>query len=112
MAFNPSPGLVYLPARQGSFALHVPDKGWISNTNNWNRGEDVTYRGPLLAKLMAVPPMTGLLISWDPARQQQVWRGACFPPVNGGGVPRPAARLFSSPPDRARRVVRAPPPHH
>ena len=77
MAFNPATGLDYLSARQGSYALHAPDKGWISNTTNWNRGEDAAYNGPLLAKYMAMPPMTGLLIAWDPAQQHEVWRVSC-----------------------------------
>jgi quinohemoprotein ethanol dehydrogenase len=93
MAFNPTTGLVYLPARQGSFALHVPDKGWVSNTNNWNRGEDVTYHGPLLAKLIAAPPMTGLLLAWDPAQQHEVWR-VSLPQVESGGVLATAGNLI------------------
>ena len=32
-------------------------RDWISNTTNWNRGEDPAYNGPLLAKLNAAPPM-------------------------------------------------------
>ena len=68
MAFNPTTGLVYLPARQGSFALHAPDKGWISNTNNWNRGEDVSLPRAAPGQVDRAPPMTGLLIAWDPAR--------------------------------------------
>jgi quinohemoprotein ethanol dehydrogenase len=93
MAFNPRTGLVYLPARQGSYALHVPYKGWISNTTNWNRGEDTAYHGPLLAKLIAVPPMTGLLLAWDPAKQHEVWR-VPLPQVESGGVLATAANLI------------------
>jgi quinohemoprotein ethanol dehydrogenase len=93
MAFNPTTGLVYLPARQGSFALHAPDKGWISNTTNWNRGEDPAYNGPLLAKYEALPPMSGLLIAWDPAQQHEVWR-VSFPMVESGGVLATASNLI------------------
>jgi quinohemoprotein ethanol dehydrogenase len=93
MAFNPATGLVYLPARQGSYALHVPDKGWISNTTNWNRGEDTAYQGPLLAKLIAVPPMTGLLLAWDPVKQHEVWR-IPLPQVESGGVLATAGNLI------------------
>jgi quinohemoprotein ethanol dehydrogenase len=93
MAFNPATGLVYLPARQGSYALHVPDKGWISNTTNWNRGEDTAYQGPLLAKLIAVPPMTGLLLAWDPVKQHEVWR-VPLPQVESGGVLATAGNLI------------------
>ena len=93
MAFDPTKGLVYLPARQGSYALHAPDKGWVSNTNNWNRGEDVTYHGPLLAKFIASPPMTGLLLAWDPAQQHEVWR-VSLPQVESGGVLATAGNLI------------------
>jgi glucose dehydrogenase len=93
MAFNPTTGIVYLPARQGSYALHAPDKGWISNTTNWNRGEDVAYHGPLLAKLNAAPPMTGLLLAWDPAQQREVWR-VSLPQVESGGVLATAGNLI------------------
>jgi quinohemoprotein ethanol dehydrogenase len=93
MAFNPATGLVYLPARQGSYALHAPDKGWVSNTTNWNRGEDVTYHGPLLAKFVASPPMTGLLLAWDPVKQHEVWR-VRLPQVESGGVLATAGNLI------------------
>jgi quinohemoprotein ethanol dehydrogenase len=93
MAFNPTTGLVYVPARQGSFALHVPDKGWISNTTNWNRGEDTTYHGALLAEAIAKPPMTGLLIAWNPAEQREAWR-ITFPMVESGGVLATAGNLI------------------
>jgi glucose dehydrogenase len=92
MAFDPATGLVYLPARQGSFALHAPDKGWISNTTNWNRGEDPAYNGPLLAKFNATPPMTGLLVAWNPAEQREVWR-VSLPLVESGGVLATAGNL-------------------
>jgi quinohemoprotein ethanol dehydrogenase len=92
MAFNPTTGLVYVPARQGSFALHTPDKGWIPSPRNWNRGENVRYEGPLLAKLIASPPMTGLLIAWNPAEQHEVWR-VSLPLVESGGVLATAGNL-------------------
>jgi quinohemoprotein ethanol dehydrogenase len=84
--------LVYVPARQGSFALHTPDKGWIPSPRNWNRGENVRYEGPLLAKLIASPPMTGLLIAWNPAEQHEVWR-VSLPLVESGGVLATAGNL-------------------
>jgi quinohemoprotein ethanol dehydrogenase len=93
MAFDPSTGLVYIPARQGSFAVHAPDKGWISNTTNWNRGEDASYRGPLLAKYKAAPPMTGVLVAWDPVQQRAAWR-VSLPLVESGGVLATAGNLI------------------
>ena len=93
MAFDPLTGLVYIPARQGSFALHAPDKGWISNTTNWNRGENASYHGPLLAKYQAAPPMTGLLVAWDPVQQRAAWR-VSLPLVESGGVLATAGNLI------------------
>ncbi|MGC2400937.1 MAG: PQQ-dependent dehydrogenase, methanol/ethanol family [Acidobacteriaceae bacterium] len=93
MAFSPTTGLVYVPARQGSFALHVPDKNWNSNTSNWNRGEDPAYDGPLLAKFIATPPMQGMLIAWNPVEQREAWR-VLFPMVESGGVLATAGNLI------------------
>jgi quinohemoprotein ethanol dehydrogenase len=93
MAFDPSTDLVYIPARQGSYVVHAPNKQWVSNTNNWNRGEDVTYAGPLLAKLNSSPPMTGLLVAWDPVQQRAVWH-VSLPLVESGGVLATAGNLI------------------
>jgi quinohemoprotein ethanol dehydrogenase len=93
MAFDPSTGLVYIPARQGSYALHAPNKGWISNTSNWNRGEDATYAGPLLTRYNAAPPMRGMLVAWDPVQQHAVWR-VSLPLVESGGVLATAGNLI------------------
>jgi quinohemoprotein ethanol dehydrogenase len=85
MAFHPTTGLVYIPAREGSVFLSAPDKNWKSNPTLWNRGEDASYDGPMMAKLRAAPPMTGHLIAWNPLEQREVWR-ADLPLVESGGV--------------------------
>jgi len=85
MAFHPTTGLVYVPAREGSVFLSAPDKNWKSNPTLWNRGEDASYDGPMMAKLRAAPPMTGHLIAWNPVEQREVWR-ADLPLVESGGV--------------------------
>jgi len=92
MAFDPNTGLVYVPAREGSPALHVPDKGWTYNPKFWNRGEDAAYDGPLQAKLLSSPPMTGQLIAWNPVEQREAWR-ASLPLVESGGVLATAGNL-------------------
>jgi len=74
MAFHPNTGLMYVPAREGSVFLHVPDKGWKSNPALVNIGNDPRYEGPLLAKLLAAPPATGHLIAWNPVEQREAWR--------------------------------------
>ena len=107
MAFDPNTGLVYVPAREGSPALHVPDKGWTYNPKFWNRGEDAAYDGPLQAKLLSSPPMTGQLIAWNPVEQREAWR-ASLPLVESGGVLATATRWWLSDPGAELRPNRAP----
>ena len=92
MAFNPATGLVYVPAREGSPMLHVPDKNWTPNPALWNRGELAEYNGPMLAKLQSMPAMTGQLIAWDPVQQREAWR-VSLPVVESGGVLATAGNL-------------------
>jgi quinohemoprotein ethanol dehydrogenase len=92
MAFNPATGLVYLPAKVGTHALHAPDPAWKYNPNNVNIGFDDRYEGPMLAKLLSLPPPGGELLAWDPVRQRAAWR-ASYPVVEGGGVLTTAANL-------------------
>jgi quinohemoprotein ethanol dehydrogenase len=92
MAYHPSTGLVYVPAREGSSMLHAPDKDWTYNPKLWNRGEDAAYDGPVVSKLLAAPPMTGHLIAWNPVEQREAWRVA-LPVVESGGVLATAGNL-------------------
>ena len=92
MAFNPATGLVYVPAREGSPALHAPDKHWTSNTTNWNLGGDAAYNGPLVAKYNSYPQMTGHLIAWNPVEQRAVWN-VSLPLIESGGVLATAGNL-------------------
>jgi quinohemoprotein ethanol dehydrogenase len=92
MAFHPATGLVYVPAREGSFAVHAPDKHWVSNPTVGNRGRDDAYEGPLRAKLLSSPPMTGHLIAWNPVEQREAWR-VSLPLVESGGVLATAGNL-------------------
>jgi mono/diheme cytochrome c family protein len=92
MAFNPATGLVYLAAKNGTNALHAPDKQWKYNPKDGNIGADARYEGPLLKKLMSMPPPTGELLAWDPVKQRAAWRTP-YPVVEGGGVLTTAANL-------------------
>ena len=92
MAFHPSTGLVYVPARENSSMLHAPDKDWTYNPKLWNRGEDAAYDGPVVPRLLAAPPMTGHLIAWNPAEQREAWR-VDLPVVESGGVLATAGNL-------------------
>jgi quinohemoprotein ethanol dehydrogenase len=92
MAFHPATGLVYVPAREGSTSLHAPDKGWKSNPTLPNLGNDPSYEGPLLAKLISSPPATGHLIAWNPVEQREAWR-ITLPVIESGGVLATAGNL-------------------
>jgi len=92
MAFNPTTGFVYLPAKVGTQALHVPDAKWKYNPRLPNLGADPLYDGPMTAKLRSLPPPSGELLAWDPVRQRAAWR-APYPVVEGGGVLTTAGNL-------------------
>ena len=85
MAFHPTTGLVYFPARLGTQMVHVPDKKWKYDPNRDNVGIDGAYEGPLFAKMASMPPPSGELLAWDPMAQKAVWR-AKYPVLDGGGV--------------------------
>jgi len=85
MAFHPSTGLVYFPARLGTQMVHVPDKKWKYDPNRDNVGIDGNYEGPLFAKMASMPPPSGELLAWDPVAQKVEWR-AKYPVLEGGGV--------------------------
>ena len=92
IAFNPQTGLVYLAAKNGTNGLHAPDAKWKYNPKDSNLGGDARYEGPMLAKLISLPPPTGELLAWDPVKQRAAWR-APYPVVEGGGVLTTAANL-------------------
>jgi quinohemoprotein ethanol dehydrogenase len=92
MAFHPLTGLVYVPAREGTVALHAPNKDWKVNPALANLGDDPRYEGPLLKQLAAAPAPTGKLVAWNPVEQREVW-SASFPVVESGGVLATAGNL-------------------
>ena len=85
MAFHPTTGLVYLPARVGSLTVHAPDRKWKYDPNRDNVGFDGKYEGPLYAKMAEMPKSSGELLAWDPIGQKTVWR-AKYPVLDGAGV--------------------------
>ena len=92
MAFSPATGLVYLPAKAGTEALHVPDAKWTYNPDERNTGGERSYEGPLKAKLAAMPPPVGELLAWNPVTQRAAWH-AQYPTAVGGGVLATAGNL-------------------
>jgi quinohemoprotein ethanol dehydrogenase len=85
MSFNPTTGLVYLPAQNCPLGL-MDDKEWKRNAvldgrtasgTGWNTGMIIN----------AVPPTSkpfGRLLAWDPVAQKEVWRAEQVSPWNGG----------------------------
>lgn len=92
MAFNPNTGLVYLPAKVATQALHAPDPNWKYNPKRDNVGYDDRYDGPLNDTMKTLPPPSGELLAWDPVKQRAAWR-ASYPVVEGGGVLTTAGNL-------------------
>jgi quinohemoprotein ethanol dehydrogenase len=85
MSWNPTTGLVYLPAQNVPATL-MDDKAWkkgavldgrIGTGNGWNTG----------MVLDGVPPTSkpfGRLLAWDPVAQKEAWRVEQVSPWNGG----------------------------
>ena len=92
MAFNPTTGLVYLPAKVATQSLHAPDPNWKYNPKRDNVGFDERYDGPLNDTLKKLPAPTGELLAWDPVQQRAAWR-APYPVVEGAGVLTTAGNL-------------------
>ena len=93
MAFHPATGLVYLPAKEGTTFVLVPDAGWKFDPRRDNVGLDRRYEGPLLAKWQSSPPPAGRLIAWNPVEQREVWH-VNHPVVESGGVLATAGNLI------------------
>ena len=85
MAFNPTLGLVYVPAKEGTIYVHAPSPGWKFNPATWNMGDDPGYEGPLLKKLLATAGPMGKLVAWNPVEKREVWH-VTHPGVESGGV--------------------------
>jgi quinohemoprotein ethanol dehydrogenase len=85
MSFNPTTGLVYLPAQNVPLGL-MDDKDWkkgavlpgrLGTGTGWNTGMIPN----------AVPPTSkpfGRLLAWDPVAQKEAWRVEHVSPWNGG----------------------------
>jgi quinohemoprotein ethanol dehydrogenase len=108
MAFHPATGLVYLPAKIGTQALHAPNPKWKYDVERVNVGNDGLYDGPLNDKLHQLPPPKGALLAWDPVAQRAAW-SASYPVVEGGGALATAGNLvFQGRADGILAAYRAP----
>ncbi len=78
MSYNPSTGLVYLPALDSTFH-YVAQKVFSPELGVYNWG---IVLGPPDPK-HPLPPNHGFLTAWDPVTEKEVWRADL---MNGGGT--------------------------
>ena len=85
MSFNPTTGLVYLPAQNIPLNL-MDDKEWkqgavldgrLGTGTGWNTGMVINAQPPTSKPF-------GRLLAWDPVRQREAWRVEHVSPWNGG----------------------------
>jgi PQQ-dependent dehydrogenase (methanol/ethanol family) len=81
MSFNPTTGLVYIPAQDNSFG-YADDPKFTHRPDGWNTGVD-------FAMARGIPgtprkPSTGFLLAWDPVAQNERWRVSYEHMWNGG----------------------------
>jgi quinohemoprotein ethanol dehydrogenase len=85
MSFNPTTGLVYLPAQNVPINMG-DDKNWSFNSNK--PGQPHGGVGWNLAMAVGTPSAAnkpyGRLIAWDPVAQKEAWRVEQVSPWNGG----------------------------
>ncbi|MEN7537914.1 PQQ-dependent dehydrogenase, methanol/ethanol family [Aurantiacibacter flavus] len=87
MAFNPSQGLVYIPAIEAAFP-YFPEVNWKPDPKRgFNVGVDQSAGGmPAIEAVRegAAASTKGALIAWDPVTQTERWRVQYPGPWNGG----------------------------
>ena len=72
MAFNPTTGLVYLPAKVGTHAVHAPDAKWKYNPKNANLGMRCALRRTADREAACrCRRRPASLLAWDPVKQQR-----------------------------------------
>jgi alcohol dehydrogenase (cytochrome c)/quinohemoprotein ethanol dehydrogenase len=86
MAFNPSTGLVYLPAMLAGFP-YMPESDWTAKPQGFNIGVDFGATAmPADPKVRAGAreATKGELLAWDPVAQKERWHVDFKGPWNGG----------------------------
>jgi quinohemoprotein ethanol dehydrogenase len=89
MAYNPSTGLVYIPATLGSSRTFLVEQNFVFQTGRMNTGVPRGGRGGAAAENPRIPASIGpvlqagqrggVLLAWDPVSQKERWR------AQGGG---------------------------
>jgi len=75
MAYNPTTGLVYIPAQEIGNE-YIPIKAGSAAEIGWN----------IAVGSSTSPGATGFLVAWDPVKQQEAWRVRYRGPWNGGAL--------------------------
>ena len=86
MAYSPDTGLVYIPAKESTFAYEL-DKHYTPRKLASNLGITMSPVTPVddQGKPIEMPKTTGSLLAWNPVTQKPVWR-ADHPVSSAGGV--------------------------
>jgi PQQ-dependent dehydrogenase (methanol/ethanol family) len=105
MSYSPQTGLVYIPA------MHVPlsyadDAGYTRHIGRWNTG--VSFLAPPEGAVPGATPLErraalaamnkGMLVAWDPVRQQARWTIETPWPWNGGTLATAGNLVFQGDP--------------
>ena len=105
MSYSPQTGLVYIPA------MHVPlsyadDAGYTRRLGRWNTG--VSFLAPPEGSVPGATPLErraalaamnkGMLVAWDPVKQQARWSIEMPWPWNGGTLATAGNLLFQGDP--------------
>lgn len=79
MSYNKDSGLVYIPAMDAPF-FYEQDENYKYNPYGWNialkagAGATTTEDDEVYAKVMAKQFAKGVLLAWDPVKQEERWR--------------------------------------
>lgn len=89
MAYNPSLGLVFIPARE-NVSNYGHDTSWIYNKrsfgtgNGWNLAIGTDPRNPMRYDSNTKNFPRGMLIAWSPTQRKEIWRVPQTSDWNGG----------------------------
>lgn len=86
MAFNPSTGLVYIPAQEAPL-LYGDDRNFAHRPGYWNTGADLllgSMPSDEATQKAIAAMMKGRLLAWDPVKQTARWAVEHVGPWNGG----------------------------
>jgi len=86
MSYSPDSGLVYIPAHELPH-VYLNDPNFIYDSSSWNTGTDMIGGNIPTDKAIARATraaLKGMLIAWDPVKQEAAWTIKHNGPWNGG----------------------------